>query len=400
MPQSFVGEGSVGAVVIDLGNITTRVGFAGDDIPTAIYPSAMGAYNDAEGRWCCTVEMDGIGWAQPELQVKRLHNAGAGEMADLLFQQLCEHGLQKLRVQPRDTPLLITEAATATAANRCRTTELVFEGLGAPALCVARTPELAAIAAGRVTSVVLEMGAFHSTSSCVVDGAMQPRSVQTSKLATGNLARLLEQQLTSKGTVLEAACCMPGARPPPLGGAAGSCSFVRESQTRPSARPTEDRPPLTPAYSEQLKKLRREVRTIYAYPPALTWTPAPTSRTSPHSPHSRISPHLPASPRISLSRSSRGSSSRRCAPSRSTVSPPRRASKQPQSSSLLQSTPYLTGRSSPLGKSASACPSTSSRGRALQRAARSSSTPCTRWYATPCSSQSRSCTRSWCRCSE
>ena len=293
MPQSFVGEGSVGAVVIDLGNITTRVGFAGDDIPTAIYPSAMGAYNDAEGRWCCTVEMDGIGWAQPELQVKRLHNAGAGEMADLLFQQLCEHGLQKLRVQPRDTPLLITEAATATAANRCRTTELVFEGLGAPALCVARTPELAAIAAGRVTSVVLEMGAFHSTSSCVVDGAMQPRSVQTSKLATGNLARLLEQQLTSKGTVLEAACCMPGARPPPLGGAAGSCSFVRESQTRPSARPTEGRPPLTPAYSEQLKKLRREVRTTYAYLPALAWTPAPTSRTS------RISPHLPASPRIS-----------------------------------------------------------------------------------------------------
>ena len=161
MPQSFVGEGSVGAVVIDLGNITTRVGFAGDDVPTAIYPSAIGAYNDAEGQWCCTVEMDSLGWAQPGLQVKRLHNAN--DAHDLVFQQLCEHGLQKLRVQPRDTPLLITEAATATAANRCRTTELVFETLGAPALCVARTPELAAIAAGRVTSVVLEMGAFNST---------------------------------------------------------------------------------------------------------------------------------------------------------------------------------------------------------------------------------------------
>ena len=161
MPQSFVGEGSVGAVVIDLGNITTRVGFAGDDVPTAIYPSAIGAYNDAEGQWCCTVEMDSLGWAQPGLQVKRLHNAN--DAHDLVFQQLCEHGLQKLRVQPRDTPLLLTESATATAANRCRTTELVFETLGAPALCVARTPELAAIAAGRVTSVVLEMGAFNST---------------------------------------------------------------------------------------------------------------------------------------------------------------------------------------------------------------------------------------------
>ena len=50
MPQSFVGEGSVGAVVIDLGNCTTRAGFAGDDVPTVIYPSAIGAYNDADGR--------------------------------------------------------------------------------------------------------------------------------------------------------------------------------------------------------------------------------------------------------------------------------------------------------------------------------------------------------------
>lgn len=293
MPQSFVGEGSVGAVVIDLGNCTTRAGFAGDDVPTVIYPSAIGAYNDAEGRWCCTVEMDSLGWAQPELQVKRLHNAGAGEMHDLVFQQLCRHGLQKLRVQPRDTPLLITEAATATAANRCRTAELVFEGLGAPALCVARTPELAAIAAGRVTSVVLEMGAFHSTSSCVVDGAMQPRSVQTSKLATGNLARLLEQQLNHKGSVLEAACCMPGARPPPLGGAAGSQHSLPSSQTRPSARSNEPRPPLTPVYTEQLKKLRREVRTTHALPPALTWTPAPDTLHTPAPPASSRSLRSP-----------------------------------------------------------------------------------------------------------
>ena len=278
MPQSFVGEGSVGAVVIDLGNVTTRAGFAGDDVPTAIYPSAIGAYHDAEGQWCCTVEMDGLGWAQPELQVKRMHNCRAGEEHDLVVQQLCEHGLRKLRVQPRDTPLLITESATATATNRCHTAELVFEGLGSPALCVARTPELAAIAAGRVTSVVLEMGAYHSTSSAVVDGTMQPHSVQTSKLSAGNLARLLEQQLTSKGTVLEAACCVPGARPPTLGGAAGSS---RQLPNVP-ARSTVSRPPLTPAYSEQLKKLRREVPSPH-HPTTHTHTPHLGKEHWPHS---------------------------------------------------------------------------------------------------------------------
>lgn len=223
-------------------------------MPSAIYPSAIGAYHDAEGRWCCTVEMDGIGWAQPELQVKRLHNCRAGEELDLVWQQLCLHGLKKLRVQARETPLLLTEPATASAATRLRTTELAFETLGTPALCVARTPELAAIAAGRVTSAVLEMGAFQTTSSAVVDGVMQPRSVQTSKLSAGNLARLLEQQQTSKGIVLEPACCLPGLRPPSLGGAAGSSHLVPNMPTRPTA----GRPPVVPAYSEQLKKLRRE----------------------------------------------------------------------------------------------------------------------------------------------
>ena len=113
MPLSFVGEGSVGAVVIDMGGLSTRAGFAGDDTPTAIFPSAVGTYHDAEGRWCCAVEMDSLGWAQPELQVKRLHNCRPGDEHDLVVKQICEHALLKLRVEPRETPLLLTEAAAA-----------------------------------------------------------------------------------------------------------------------------------------------------------------------------------------------------------------------------------------------------------------------------------------------
>ena len=254
--QSFIGDGSVGAVVLDLGSMNTRAGWAGDDQPTLIYSSAIGAYHDAEGRWCSTVEMDSLGWAQPELQVKRLHNARAGEEADLVFMQLCRHGLRKLRAEPTETPLMMTEAADATAAMRRHTAELAFEALGTPALCVARTPELACIAAGRVTALVIELGAVFNTSCAVVEGTVQPRTVQKSKLSTGNLARLFEQQLKKDGTTLEPACTALGMkRPLPLGGAAGSAQLVPNVAARPVAA---DAAPVVAEYSEQLKKFRRE----------------------------------------------------------------------------------------------------------------------------------------------
>jgi len=254
--QSYVGDGSIGAVVLDLGSMNTRAGWAGDDQPTLTYASAIGAYHDAEGRWCSTVEMDSLGWAQPELQVKRLHNARAGEEADLVFMQLCRHGLRKLRAEPRETPIVMTEAADATAAARRHTAELAFESLGTPALCVARTPELSCIAAGRVSALVLELGAVFNTSCAVVDGTVQPRTVQKSKLSTGNLARLFEQQLAKGGTRLEPACTVLGVkRPLTLGGAAGSSQLVPGMAARPVAA---DAAPVVAAYSEQLRKFRRE----------------------------------------------------------------------------------------------------------------------------------------------
>ena len=68
--------------------------------------------------------------------------------------------------------------------------------------------------------------------------------MQTSKLATGNLSRLLEQQLGSKGTTLEAArACMPGARPPPLGRRAG---ILTRTHPNPSPSPSPNPNPPEP----------------------------------------------------------------------------------------------------------------------------------------------------------
>ena len=84
MGQTFVADGSIGAVVLDIGNINSRVGYAGTDVPAAIYPSAIGTYHDSEGRMCSAVEMDTLGWAHPELQVNRLHNCRQGEEQDVV----------------------------------------------------------------------------------------------------------------------------------------------------------------------------------------------------------------------------------------------------------------------------------------------------------------------------
>jgi len=70
MAQATFGTG-IGAVVIDIGSSMTRAGFAGEDSPRVICPSVVGVYVDETGTRQTVVEMDAIGWARPDLQVRR-----------------------------------------------------------------------------------------------------------------------------------------------------------------------------------------------------------------------------------------------------------------------------------------------------------------------------------------
>ena len=103
------------AVVCDVGSVTTRAGFGGEDAPRVACPSAVGFFAGDDGTERSVVEMDALGWAQPSLLVRALHSARHDEL-DALNLRLVQHCFDRLGADPAEHALLLTEPPCASAA--------------------------------------------------------------------------------------------------------------------------------------------------------------------------------------------------------------------------------------------------------------------------------------------
>ena len=248
------------SVVCDAGSVTTRAGFGGEDAPRVACPSAVGFFAGDDGTERSVVEMDALGWAQPSLLVRALHSARHDEL-DALNLRLVQHCFDRLGADPAEHALLVTEPPGASAAARRRLVTQLFETLGVPALCVCKTVELVAIASGRTTALVLDIGGT-STAAAVIEGCMSPHAQQSKVGSLTVVSDFFRNQLQGMGHGLEPACVALKRRnprggasspaisraPPPTaagggggGGEAGACS---ESLVKFRCPPSPPSPPL------------------------------------------------------------------------------------------------------------------------------------------------------------
>lgn len=86
------------------------------------------------------------------------------------FAQLCAFGLDSLSCDPREHPLLLTEPAWNARESREKLTELAFETLGAPAFYLANRSVLSSFAAGKPSSLVIDVGSTSVSTIPIVDG--------------------------------------------------------------------------------------------------------------------------------------------------------------------------------------------------------------------------------------
>ncbi|CAM9156774.1 unnamed protein product [Phaeothamnion confervicola] len=100
-----------------------------------------------------------------------------------MLEKLWDHAVgPRLGIKTSDHPVLLTEKPFNTPHRRHRSTELIFEKYGAPALFVSKDAVLSCFAVGRTTGVVLDIGGGSTTVTPVYDGWAERRGVVASLL--------------------------------------------------------------------------------------------------------------------------------------------------------------------------------------------------------------------------
>lgn len=196
------GGDEVAALIIDIGSSTLRAGYAGDDTPKAIIPTYYGYKSQPPD---ADVTMGGVsdGHAAPVPKIAKMFVGQDGpsiyregmEVGNPMKEGLIEdfnpitplirHALEDvMRINPAEHPILVTEPAWNTPANRERMAEIIFEEFNAPAFYIANTSVLNAFAAGKGSALVIDIGHSEASVTPVIDGFVLRKGLVHSSLPT------------------------------------------------------------------------------------------------------------------------------------------------------------------------------------------------------------------------
>ncbi|KAK9839450.1 hypothetical protein WJX81_002957 [Elliptochloris bilobata] len=158
------GGDEVNAIVLDLGAGSVKAGYAGEDTPKAIFPSVVGCRAGppaADGKAPQRERFVGsqaLGFRRDNMEVVPALANGLYDDWELL-EDLWNHAFSdRLRIDPKDHPLMLAEPSFQPREARERVVTRVFEGCSAPALFLAKNAALSSYATGRQTSLVVDMG--------------------------------------------------------------------------------------------------------------------------------------------------------------------------------------------------------------------------------------------------
>jgi len=222
MSGGIIGGDEVGALVVDIGSYTTRVGYAGEDMPKADFPSYTG-YIEEQAESTESMDLDQQA-TSAEKNIKTTTNkkefivdtmAMRAPRAHMEVHSYLKNGLiedwaalervleytfsRHLKCDPTTHPILMTEPVTNTKLKREKMCELVFEKFGAPGFYMAKNGVLSAFASNRTSGLVLDCGASHTTTIPIHDGYVLNKAVAQSPLGgefiLSKCRQLLEEQL-------------------------------------------------------------------------------------------------------------------------------------------------------------------------------------------------------------
>ncbi|OIT20878.1 actin-7 [Nicotiana attenuata] len=182
-------------LVIDNGSVTSKVGFAGDDSPRAVFPSII-------ARPRHTGVIFGMGqkdaYIGEEARYRRFYFSPRYPIEDGIIrdrddmEKIWHHTFyNELAVAPEEHPVLLTDAPFKPKANREKMTQIIFESFNVPAMYVAIQAILPLFASGYTTGIVLDSGSTVSHAVPIYEGHALPHAI--SRL---EIVRQLKEMIT------------------------------------------------------------------------------------------------------------------------------------------------------------------------------------------------------------
>jgi len=207
MSGGLYGGDEVGAIVIDIGSNTTRVGFAGEDTPRGDIPSIVGVIENKvvkdEGKENMEkkyyLDTTSITAVRDNMELKPFLQDGMIEDFDL-FEKMMDHIYSKhIHVNTaEENPVLMSEASWNVRSKREKICEIMFEKYKVPAFFLVKNSMLAAFANGRSTGLVLDCGAAHASAVPIQDGYVLQQAIVKEQIGGDYITQLCKHYFDHK----------------------------------------------------------------------------------------------------------------------------------------------------------------------------------------------------------
>jgi len=186
------------AVVIDMGSLSVRAGFAADNCPRIVFPTIDPVWQRQNNTNKEEVEDDG-GGDDEKNQVQHPIERGYITTQWESMEDVWHHTFyNELHVKPESQPVLITEPPLNPKASRERTVQILFNTFNVPALYLYETPVLALFATGRTTGCVVDSGHGVTHIVPIYEGYAAPHATKRIDIAGRDVTEYLAQTVLSK----------------------------------------------------------------------------------------------------------------------------------------------------------------------------------------------------------
>ena len=193
------------AIIIDNGTELSKCGYSGEEKPSFVFPTRIGypkhSFLEKNSETKIQDYYIGNDIRKNQKMLKIIHPVEHGIINDWKAMEKIWRYIffEKLNVNPKDYPILLTEPPLNTNNNRKKITEIMFETFKVPKLFIAMQSLLPLIAAKKTTGLVVDSGAGVTHIVPIIDGKPITHAIERIDLAGHHITQHLQHLLSKKG---------------------------------------------------------------------------------------------------------------------------------------------------------------------------------------------------------